>query len=226
MLEDRWLFSTLTVSSASDSGSGSLRAEIAAAQSGDTIVFAASLNGKTITLTSGELDLTKNLTIQGPGASQLTIRSNYTSSTTHASRVFEVAPNTTVTLSGMTITNGDGVSVESFSSWVNYGGAILNHGTLTITCSTLTNNGAIDGGAIFSDGTLTITGSTLSDNAAAYGGGIYNAGTATVSDGTALSDNGASYGGGIYNGGALTVQGQVLCPVTLPVGVAALALAL
>src|SRR5438552_8480078 len=42
-LEDRWLFSTLTVTSMQDSGAGSLRAEIAAAQSGDTIVFSATL---------------------------------------------------------------------------------------------------------------------------------------------------------------------------------------
>ncbi len=162
-LESRRLLSTLTVSSVSDSGSGSLRAEIAAAQSGDTIVFAASLNGKTITLTSGELDLTKNLTIQGPGASQLTISGNNTTLTTHASRVFEVAQNTTVTLSGMTI-NDHGVSLKSWSVAVKYGGGILNHGTLTITGSTLTDNHTYggDGGAIFSDGTLTITGSTLS----------------------------------------------------------------
>src|SRR5207237_3364446 len=42
-LEERWLFSTLTVTSMQDSGAGSLRAQIAAAQSGDTIVFAATL---------------------------------------------------------------------------------------------------------------------------------------------------------------------------------------
>jgi len=38
-----------------DSGAGTLRAEIAAAHNGDTLLFAPSLNGQTITLTSGEL---------------------------------------------------------------------------------------------------------------------------------------------------------------------------
>jgi len=38
-LDDRWLPSTLAVTSTQDSGAGSLRAEIAAAQSSDTIVF-------------------------------------------------------------------------------------------------------------------------------------------------------------------------------------------
>jgi hypothetical protein len=64
--------STLTVTNKMDSGRGSLRAEITAANSGDTVVFAPSLNGQTITLASGELSIAKGLTIQRPGASQLT----------------------------------------------------------------------------------------------------------------------------------------------------------
>ena len=82
----------LTVTSTQDSGHGSLRAEIAASHSGDTIVFSPTLDGKTITLTSGELDLTKDLTIHGPGADDLTISGNdpvwYAGEYT---RVFEVA---------------------------------------------------------------------------------------------------------------------------------------
>src|SRR5215472_7351937 len=46
-LEDRWLPSTLAVTNNLDSGPGSLRAEIAAARNGDTIVFAPSLDGQT-----------------------------------------------------------------------------------------------------------------------------------------------------------------------------------
>jgi len=58
-LEDRWMPSTLTVTNILDSGPGSLRAEIAAANSGDTINFASSLDGQTVTLTSGELLINK-----------------------------------------------------------------------------------------------------------------------------------------------------------------------
>src|SRR5262249_19811158 len=99
-LEDRWLPSTLTVTSPKDHGVGTLRAEIAAANANDVIVISSKLDGQTITLTSGELDITKNLTILGPGAGQLKISGN------DSSRVFEVAPNITVTLSGLTITGG------------------------------------------------------------------------------------------------------------------------
>src|SRR5262249_48192798 len=75
-LEDRWLPSTLTVLNNLDSGGGSLRGEIAIAASGDTIVFDKSLAGQTIKLTSGELVITKSLTIDGLGADKLTISGN------------------------------------------------------------------------------------------------------------------------------------------------------
>src|SRR6266852_2314324 len=176
-LEDRWVPSTLTVLNNLDSGTGSLRAEIAAAHNSDTIVFAPGLDGQTITLTSGELLINHNVTITGPGASNLTVSGN------HASRVFEVAKTVrSVTLSGLTISNAAG-------------GGMLNEGTLTVSNSILSNNGG-GGGGIHNDGTLTVSGSTLSGNSASNssggnsGGGIYNEGTATVS-GSTLSGNSA-----------------------------------
>src|SRR5439155_23181861 len=100
-LEDRLVLSTLTVLNTLDSGAGSLRAEIAAAHNADTIVFAPSLAGQTITLTSGELLLRHSMTIAGPGAGNLTVSGN------HASRVFELVQGAKqVTLSGLTISNG------------------------------------------------------------------------------------------------------------------------
>ncbi len=240
-LEDRSLPSALTVTSLQDSGPGSLRAEIAAAQSGDTIVFSSTLfssptlsssskpgHGKpkppptttppTITLTSGELNVTRGLTIQGPGAGQLTLSG-------YKSRVLEVAQNTTVTLSGLTIRNGDGVadSTVAYNSnpWNGRGGGILNHGTLALSGCTVSNNSAYDeGGGVFSDGTLALSGCTVSGNIAYYGGGIWNSGTATLTSST-LSGNQAralvqSYpffteGGGIFNHGTLVLSG---CTVT------------
>jgi hypothetical protein len=53
-----------------------LRAAIAAASSGDTIVFDPSLASETITLASGPLALGSNLTINGLGAKLLTISGN------------------------------------------------------------------------------------------------------------------------------------------------------
>jgi hypothetical protein len=71
-LEDRTLPSTLTVVNLNDHGAGSLRAELAQARPGDTIVFAHQLHG-TITLTSGELEVRNSVTIKGPSADLLAI---------------------------------------------------------------------------------------------------------------------------------------------------------
>src|SRR6516164_4650399 len=101
-LEDRWMPSTLTVTTPLDEVNPnddvlSLREAIKQANpatpGGDTIVFASSLNGQTITLNGSELLINKNLNIQGPGPTQLLAISG-----NNLSRVFEVAANTQVTL--------------------------------------------------------------------------------------------------------------------------------
>jgi len=66
---------TRTVSNLNDSGAGSLRETIAASASGDTIEF--SVSG-TITLTSGELAIGRDLTLIGP-AGGLTVSGNFSS---------------------------------------------------------------------------------------------------------------------------------------------------
>jgi hypothetical protein len=63
-MEDRTLLSVVTI--AGDSRPGTLRAAIATAMPGDTITFASNLTGSTIKLTSGELAITKPVTIMGP----------------------------------------------------------------------------------------------------------------------------------------------------------------
>ena len=77
----------LIVTNTNDSGKGSLRDTIAAASDGDSIQFDATLNGQTITLTSAQLLISKNLTIDGPGANQLTVQRS-TANGTPAFRIF------------------------------------------------------------------------------------------------------------------------------------------
>src|SRR5207244_4125294 len=86
--------------SADDGSNGTLRSVLAAAAPGSTIVFDHSLNNATITLTGGQLNLNKNLDVEGPGANHLTVSGN------SASRVFDVSNGAAVTLAGLTIANG------------------------------------------------------------------------------------------------------------------------
>ena len=97
LMEDRTVLSPLIVTSSADSGAGSLRDIISSAPSGSTIEFANSVHN--ITLTSGELDISANLDIEGPGANKRTISGN------NSSRVFEIAAGNVV-ISGLTITDG------------------------------------------------------------------------------------------------------------------------
>jgi hypothetical protein len=233
-LEGRDVPSTLTVTNNLDSGAGSLRYEIAHARSNDTIVFdfgnkKANSTPHNITLTSGELDINKNLTIQGPGAGLLRIISQSWGgmdySTHYGSRFFEVDAGTTVALSGLTMTGGGGTRFgDGQTGYPNdgYGGAVLNFGTLTLSnCTlggniapggTLPGNNAWYGGAIANFGKMTVTNCDVSGNTygSVYAGGaIYNGGTLTVSGGD-VSNNVASYGGGIYNTGTAMVSGCTL----------------
>src|SRR5262245_41309928 len=129
-LEDRWLPSTLTVLNNNDSGPHSLRAEIAAAQTGDTIHFAGKLGGQTITLTSGQLLVNKSLDIEWLGTGALIVSGN------QASRVFDIQGNVTVTISGLTIANG--LVVDDFGAGIkNEDGATLNLVNDTLASNTV-----------------------------------------------------------------------------------------
>ena len=176
------------VTNTNDSGAGSLRQAIADVGAGETNTFDLSSYPTTITLTSGELVINKNLTITGPSADLLTIRSEFTS------RVFNVSSGT-ATISGLTIR--DGYVIDNPAQG---GGVYVASGaTLTLQLVTVTHNtaegsdllalgGIARGGGIHSDGTLSVTASTISGNYALGG--------------DALSPpyiGGSGEGGGIYS---------------------------
>src|ERR687886_49436 len=100
MADYRGTLKTITVTNTNDSGPGSLRNAIASAATGDTIQFASSLANKTITLTSGQLFINKNLTIDADSVGQLTISGN------NSSRVILTGESTKVSLKNLIIANG------------------------------------------------------------------------------------------------------------------------
>src|SRR5215469_4125131 len=118
---------TITVTNTNDSGPGSLRNALTIANDGD-IIDATGVSGA-IRLTSGELQVTRNVTINGPDAATLAVNGNATS------RVFYISGspfhNGNVVISGLTITNGLGSSADS----IDGGGGIANNdmvGTVTL----------------------------------------------------------------------------------------------
>src|SRR6266496_784561 len=159
---------TITVTSTADSGMGSLRQALADANDGDTINFDAAVSG-TITLTSGELLVNDSITISGPDADLLAVNGNA------ASRVFHISSGKTVTISGLTITNG---SASGGTYPNNSGGGIFNdHAALTVNNCALSGNstsnkggGILNWGALSGNATLTINDSTLSGASSVYAG--------------------------------------------------------
>jgi CSLREA domain-containing protein len=215
-----------TVTNTADSGAGSLRDAISQANaSPDNDTINTSVTG-TITLGGTELTIDNNgtLTINGPGANQLTVSGN------NASRVFSINGGANATISGITITGGNisgasGGGIYNQSGTLNltncavsgntsnsFGGGIYNQsGTVNLTNSTVSGNSSSEGGGIFTNyfSTLNLTNSTVSSNTAGLGGGIYNNGAnaATNLINSTISGNSAQLGGGIYAGAASNNQG-------------------
>jgi hypothetical protein len=208
-LEDRWLPSTLTVTSSLDSGAGSLRAEIAAASSGDEIVFDNSVHA--ITLKS-ELAVKKSLDIQGPGNANLVISGN------NASRVFDISGSSTnVELHDLTIADGvaKGVTVTGTLGPATLGGGILdNQAHLLLSNVTVADchaSGFIGGGggvASISGATLVVEDGTFTSNGV-NGTSVDSPGGAILSDaGSTLSVEHSSFTGNrAIDGGAIGVWG-------------------
>src|SRR5438132_2256262 len=201
---------TITVTNTNDSGPGSLRNALAIANDGDRI-DATGVSG-TILLTSGELQVTRNVTINGPGAATLAVNGNA------MFRVFYIAgsplTNGNVVISGLTITNGLGSGADG----IDGGGGIGNNdmvGTVTLNHCTVSNNAVgccNSAGGISNYGNLTISNSIITGNSAQVydGGGIYNHGALTVTNSTITSNSASRSGGGIITTSSLTVDNCII----------------
>ncbi|MEO1390967.1 MAG: right-handed parallel beta-helix repeat-containing protein [Cyanobacteria bacterium J06634_6] len=211
----------ITVTNTTDSGSGSLRSAIDRAESGDRIVFANNLKNKTIRLTSGQITLDKNLTIDGTGTPGVAISGNNTS------RVFYLKKTRQAKFKNLTIADGktegagggidarhesvlelENVTVRNNKSELG-GGMRLGHlaKATIINSHFIGNDGTLSdkyagfsGGAIAhkeSRGQLIIKGTTFEDNVGHNGGAIYSfASVAFKVEDSIFKNNTAKYKGG------------------------------
>jgi hypothetical protein len=199
----------ITVTNTNDSGLGSLRQAFADANDGDTIDFDPSLKGQTISLTSAELVINKSIIISGFGPNLLAVSR---AQKAPAFRIFDLMPGRSVTIQGLTISNG-------LAPEFGCGGGILDEGSVLslINCTVSGNSTDGTGGGICVDAnaTLTIDSSTLSGNYAGdYGGSIANSGMLIINNSTLSGNRGEFAAGAILNGfdgdASLTVSNSTL----------------
>ncbi len=191
----------IAVTSAADSGPGSLRDAIAQGHT-DAVAHPGNLEGIYFTLPAGttkvtlntEIVITDDTYINGPGASLLTIVGG------GSNRLFHIDDGTAtvknVTIDGLTLSKGYAP---------DDGGAILSAEALSILNSVLSHNQATNGngGAVaeVSSGAragLTVTNSQIIGNAGGGGGGIYASTEGDVTITTCLiANNSANDGGGV-----------------------------
>ena len=165
----------------------------------------------------GGVAINKDIVIDGKG---------HTIDAKNLGRIFEIDGGFAVTLTNVTLTNGnatvggaiynfgnlDLVYVNFVNNTAKYGGAIMNYAYgLVLDDSTFTNNTAKIGGAIYNSADCFVVGnSTFANNTATSNGGvIFNYGIGFVVGNSTFVNNSAADGAGaIMNGGRGFVVGN------------------
>ena len=224
---------TLRVTSCADDGSpGTLRTVVNAAANSD-IVDLTQLACSKITLTQGPIDTNflgphplNVLTIQGPGADELTISGG------GQSLVFGTGgysfTNNVFTINDVTVADGINAGTtwhESAACIFNVRGTLVLNRVVVTNCHSLFKGGVGGGGAIGADGLLQITDSIITSSsvqatggntaqgAGAWVGGLMVLVRSTITGNTAISEVGANgygtaattSGGGVYTLGGITL---------------------
>jgi predicted outer membrane repeat protein len=200
----------LIVTNTNNSGVGSLRQVLIDAQSApgtaNTITFDPAVFSvpQIITLTSGAVQILTSVTVAGPGADLLTINGNNVGGVIYVN----TAPGLPVTVSGLTVTGGGGLSGVGIAE---------NNGALTvsncvITGNTVTVSGFSFAGGIFSfGGSLIVDGCTITGNSTTgNGGGIGSSGSLTIQNSTVANNKASGSGGGIYSVGNIVVENSTI----------------
>ena len=213
--------STVPVTNCDDSGAGSLRDAITNAVSGDIIDLSA-LTCSAITLDTGLISTVDELTLTGPGASQLAIDGN------NASRILEQQGYGMLTIDGLTLRNGSYVySGAGIYGGLAPGACILSRSSVTLTSVAIDNCSAsgwsVFGAAVDTQGALYMTDSAITGttaiadatdiSATIYGGAVYTkAGylTRSVIDGATVSATSVAAFSGMLGGGIFGFYGVVL----------------
>lgn len=206
----------IVVTTCDDAGPGSLRAAASAAIDG-SVIDLSQLNCSFITLLTGAIALSGNVTVQGPGSELLGIGGDY------SSRVFDHAGPGTLSVSGVRLMHGKYVAeTDARGGCVRSSGNVSLTGVRVSNCTLQVRHGAAAGAGLFVEGELDLVRSVVSRNTAMVGnidpqpvrGGGFAAGSlvakySTIAYNSLQSD--AGYGGGAFVYGT---TGLAACTVT------------
>jgi CSLREA domain-containing protein len=152
---------------------------------------------------TGDLDITDNLTINGAGFDPTTGSVVYANPADFGDRIFHVKPaagktKITVAFNNLRIRGGSTSAVQGG------GGILIESAEVRLDRVYLTGNHASSvGGGVsnYSNSVLTITTSTFDTNTSGDGGGIYNIGTLNLYTSLLKGNSGETSGGGLDNSG-------------------------
>lgn len=173
---------------------------ISLAASGDTIQIAAATYQE-------NLSIPVNLTLNGARAATTIVDGGVNGDGNSGGTVFTVGAGISLTLSNLTIKDGNG-------GFYSGGGGVNNAGTLTVNNSNFYVNTALSGGAILNTGTAIVSDTNFTGNSplffgrSASCGAIDNRSTMTITASTFYdnyANNNFTSGGAICNGGTLTI---------------------
>ncbi len=187
---------TITVTNGNDDGAGSLRAAIAGAMAGDVIDFS---GVTTVTLTSDQLFISTNLTINGGTGVTITRDAGAPNF-----RIFNITSGSAVVeFNKLTITNGKAIPPDG-----NQAAGIQNSGTLTLNDCTIANNeSGFQSGGIQNDKTLTMNRCFVHSNSAPFSGSgllIYGSSTTTLNN-CVFTNNQGNYAIDIQSAATLNI---------------------
>jgi PKD repeat protein len=225
-----WMMAQITVTSVADSGPGTLRQAVIDIPVGGTIDFNV---GGPILLTSGQINLSKDMTLDASGAG-LTIDASGNGS----NRIFGVYSNAVVNLINLEMTNANvpgafggaiEVSVATLNAsnctfrnntGANVGGAVsVGFGTGNfVNCNFIDNTSTGQGGALDlnTNSTNTVTNCLFYNNQSNTNGGaiaIVFSAVATIINNTISDNSAAGSGGGVFqagSGGDVTLYNNII----------------
>ena len=199
----------VVVTNCLDSGGGSLRQAVIDSGPGDAIDLT-QLTCSQITLTTGRIDVARDVLLQGPGSGLLTIDG------ANLDRIFNQNGPYQLAVYGMTLQRGYS---NAFGGGCIYSkGPLLLNDTVITGCKVfdIASSASYKGGGVLVNSSLSAIDSAIVDNEIysslgyTFGGGAFVSGDVLLASSTISGNNISNASGGITDSGGIDVGGRLL----------------